>query len=115
MRILIADDESNVRFALRVLLEQRSGLCVVGEAADAQGLLAQVQATRPDLVLLDWGLPGLGADELLAALREEGSGPAVIVLGVRTGIEKAALDAGADAFVSKVDQPEQLLAAISSI
>ena len=69
MRILIADDQSKVRFALRVLLERQAALEIVGEAADAEELLAQVAADCPDLVLLGWELPGLTKIDLLAALR----------------------------------------------
>ena len=54
MRILLADDESNVRYGLRVLPEERTEFEVVGEAADANVLLAQLQAACPDLLLLPW-------------------------------------------------------------
>ena len=58
MRILLADNQSKVRFALRALLEQQPGLTIVGEAAEAGDALLQVEAVRPDLVLLDWDLRG---------------------------------------------------------
>ena len=62
MRILLADNETNVRYGLRTFLEERPGLEVVGEAADAGELLAQLQAACPDLVLLSWDLhPQRGA------------------------------------------------------
>jgi len=66
--ILIADDQPRVRHALRLLLEQEPGVNVVGEAAEAKTLLAQVAARCPDLVLLDWGLPGMAAEDLLVPL-----------------------------------------------
>ena len=118
MRILLADDQPKVRFALRVLLERQPGLKVVGEATDAEGLLAQVKATRPDLVLLDWELPGLAVSEpseqgLLMALRRVCPDTFVIALSGRLEARQAALDAGADAFVYKCDPPERLLAAIA--
>jgi len=70
MRVFIADDQPNVRSALRLLLEQDPGVSVVGEAAEAEGLLAGVRATRPDLLLSDWELPGLqAANPLLPTLR----------------------------------------------
>ena len=59
MRILLVDDQSEIRSALRLLLEQEQGMTVVGEVAKAEDLLAQVEATRPDVALLDWELPGL--------------------------------------------------------
>ena len=69
MRILIADDQPKVRFAMRVLLDRQPGLVVVGEAVHADSLLAQAAKACPDLVLLDWELPGLPVTDLLVALR----------------------------------------------
>jgi len=112
MRILLADGESNVRYGLRVLLEERPEFEVVGEAADAGDLLARVEVACPDLVLLSWGLPGLAGADLLPALRSVCNDLYVIVLSGRPEARQAILDAGANAFVSKVDPPEQLLAAI---
>jgi DNA-binding NarL/FixJ family response regulator len=112
MRILVADSQPRVRFALRVLLEQQPGLEVVGEAADSRELLVQVGSTSPDLVLLGWELPGLPAVDSLLALRQIRSDLMVIALSGRPEARQVALDAGANAFVSKSDPPERLLAAI---
>ena len=111
MDILLADNRK-VRLALRVLLEQTAGLTIVGEASDAQDLLAQTSSTRPDLVLLDWTLPGLHDNGALRILRQICPDLSVIVLSGRPEARKTALAAGANAFVSKVDPPERLLAAI---
>ncbi len=114
MRILIADGESNVRYGLRVLLEERSEFEMAGEAADAENLLAQIEAACPDLVLLSWGLPGPAGTDLLAALRSICDNLYVIVLSGRPEARQAILDAGANAFISKVESPERLLAAIAA-
>ena len=111
MDILLADDKK-VRLALRILLEQTAGLTIVGEASNAKSLLAQTSATRPDLVLLDWTLPGLHENGSLRTLRQIFPDIPVIVLSGRPEARKGALAAGANAFVSKVDPPERLLAAI---
>ena len=121
MRVLLADDQSKVRSALRLVLEQQPGIHVLGEAVDTTGLLDWVTVTCPDLVLLDWELPGLEADgpstgsgqRLLSTLRELCPCLAVIALSGRPEARRAALDAGADAFVSKGDPPERLLAAVN--
>jgi DNA-binding NarL/FixJ family response regulator len=112
MRILVADDQPRIRFALRVLLERQAGLKVVGEAVDAEDLLAQAEVTYPDVVLLGWELSGLAAVGSMSALREACPDLLVIALSGRPEARRAALDAGADAFVSKGDPPERLLAAI---
>ena len=113
MRVLLADDQSKVRSALRLVLEQQPGIQVLGEAVDTTGLLDWVKAACPNLVLLDWELPGLGVDRLLPTLRELCPGLAVIALSGRPEARQAALDAGVDAFVSKGDPPERLLAAVN--
>jgi two-component system invasion response regulator UvrY len=115
MCILLAENRSRVRFALRTLLEEQFGLRVVGELANGQDLLTQAEAICPDLVLLSWELPGLAGVELLSLLRRACPETHVIVLSGRLGAQRAALAAGADAFVSKVAPPEQLLAAISLV
>jgi len=115
MRVLLADDQPRVRFALCVLLEQQPGLKVVGEASDAQDLLAQAQVTRPDLVLLAWELPGLAAAGSLPALRRICPNLFVITLSGRPAARRAALAAGADAFVVKGDAPDELLGILAAI
>jgi DNA-binding NarL/FixJ family response regulator len=104
MRVLLADDQSKVRAALRLLLEEGPRLSVIGEAAEAEDLLGQVEATHLDLVLSDWELPGLRT--LCPRLK-------IIALSGRPEARQAALTAGADAFVSKGDPPERLLAAVN--
>ena len=114
MRILLADHRSKIRFALCALLEQQPGVEIVGEAVDAGELLTLAETVAPDLVLLDWKLWGLVADDLLSALRKVCSGVRIIALSSRPEERQAALDAGADAFVSKIDPPERLLAVIDN-
>jgi two-component system response regulator DesR len=115
MRILLADEQTRVRLALQILLSQEPGVTVVGEVAEATDLLAQIRATHPDLVLLDWGLPELATVGSLPALQTVCPDLAVIVLSGRPEARLEALAAGADNFVSKVDPPEQLLLAIQAV
>jgi DNA-binding NarL/FixJ family response regulator len=115
MRILVADSQSKVRHALCVLLKQQPGLEIVGEAASALELLTQTEKCCPDLILLHWRLRALTAFDLLPALRRVCPGLHLIVLSARQEACQAALDAGADAFVCKMDPPDRLLAAIQAI
>ncbi|UCC61643.1 MAG: response regulator transcription factor [Anaerolineae bacterium] len=112
MRVLLADDHTQIRWALRTAIREEPGLIVVGEVSEAQDLFSQAKALQPDLILLDWELPGQPADGLLSSLRALDCHPRVLVLSQRRESEKAALAAGADAFVSKADPPEQLLNAL---
>lgn len=112
MRVLLADDQAKVRSALSLLLGQEPGMDVVGETADMEHLMTQVKETRPDLILLDWELPGSTPNSLLQALRAFFPGVKVIALSGRPEARQAALAAGVDAFVSKGDPPERLLTAL---
>jgi CheY-like chemotaxis protein len=114
MRILIADPQPKVRFALRVLLERQPGLEVVGEAGDAEGLLSQTEVACPDAVLLGWELSGIPVEQVMSALRKACPELVVIALSGRLEAQRAAAALGADAFVSKSSPPEQLLAAIAA-
>jgi DNA-binding NarL/FixJ family response regulator len=113
MRILLADSQAKVRFALRVLLERQPGVEVVGEVASADELLARAAALCPDLVLLDWTVAGVVAPGLLRTLRAACPELEIVVLSSRPEAREVALAAGADAFVSKGNPPEHLLAAIT--
>jgi DNA-binding NarL/FixJ family response regulator len=112
VRVLLADDQAKVRSALELLLKQEPDMEVIGEVAEAEGLLTQVRGVRPDLVLLDWELPGLFNGNLISAMRFLCAETKVIALSGRPEVRQAAIDAGADAFVSKGDPPERLLAAL---
>ena len=120
MRVLLADDQANVRSALRLLLAQEPDLDIAGEVTETEELLVQVEATCPDLVLLDWELPGTHAtarptdagQRLILALRACCPGLKIIALSVYPEARQAALAAGVDSFVSKGDPPDQLLAAV---
>jgi len=114
MRILIADDQERVRFALRILLTQQPGLQVVGEASNGEVLLAQAGTVAADLALVDWELPRLAEAGGLPALHRSSPALQVIVLSSRPGVRQAALAVGGAAFVSKGEPPERLLTVIRS-
>jgi DNA-binding NarL/FixJ family response regulator len=114
MRVLLADDQAKVRSALRLVLEQQPDVEILGEAVDTTGLLDWVKAVEPDVILLDWELPGLPAPALLSTLHDRRSGVHVIALSGRPEARQAAQEAGADVFVSKGDPPECLIAAIAT-
>jgi DNA-binding NarL/FixJ family response regulator len=112
IRILIADDQSHSRSALRLLLKFEPGMRVVGEADDVGRALELAAATRPDVVLMDWELPDQDSAATLVGLRQAWPGAAVIALSGRPEARQEALLAQADGFVSKWDPPERLLAAV---
>jgi DNA-binding NarL/FixJ family response regulator len=113
MRILIADTQPKVRFALQVLLQRQPELEVVGEAIDAKTLREQAASACPDVVLLGWELPGMEMGHLIPSLREICPGLTIIALSGRPEAERASTEIGVDMFVSKSSPPDQLLAAIA--
>jgi DNA-binding NarL/FixJ family response regulator len=115
MRALVADDEAVVRSALRLFLEQHFGARILSEASEAGELLAGVERSCPDLLLLDWGLPRLDATETLPVMRARCPKMKIVVLNGRPESRRAALEGGADAFVSKGGSPEELLATLRSL
>jgi two-component system, OmpR family, KDP operon response regulator KdpE len=106
---LIIDDERQIRRLLRIGLESQNYL--VHEAENGQEGLAEVAFHRPDIVILDLGLPDLDGVEVLRRLREWSETP-VVVLSVRDDEEQKvrALDAGADDYVTKPFSTIELLA-----
>jgi len=114
-RILVADADPTVRSALRLVLSQAFGLHTLAEAADADDLRGAAALGAPDLVLLDWSLPGLRADADLAALRAWAPAAVVLIFSTRPDPRAAVLAAGADAFVCKADDPSLLLALLQRL
>jgi DNA-binding NarL/FixJ family response regulator len=111
VRILIADSQPKVRFALRALLEEQPELDLVGEATDSQDLLAQAESSQPDVLLVDWELKGAAPAQLLASLRAACPDAGLVVFSTRPESGRAAIEAGASAFVSKAAPPEMLILA----
>jgi two-component system KDP operon response regulator KdpE len=108
-RLLVVDDEPAIRRFLRVSLSSQG--YIVYEAESGQSALAGVTAHRPDLVILDLGLPDLDGIEVTRRIREWSPIP-IIILSVR-GQEAdkiAALDAGADDYLTKPFGTGELLA-----
>ena len=112
MRMLIADDQAKVRFAVRVALERQPGFKTVSEACDAQELIAQVKTSCPELAIVDWELPGMPIIDLIGIVHQTCCTTRVLVLNSRPETRERALAAGANAFVCMGDAPEELLSAI---
>ncbi len=115
MQIGIADPQARVRFGLRILLEQQTGWIVCGEAADDQELQALARDHKPDLLLIDWNLPGEQPACILHLLQVQFPGIIRITMSGRQELRQAALKAGADAFVCKAESAEKLLDLIRAL
>ena len=115
MRIFIADSDRELRLALQILFHQEAGMHVTGIAVRTEGLAAQVAASQPDVLLLDWHLPGGSIAEVLAELGQSVTRPQVVILSVNPETEQDAMAAGADIFVAKNAPPSRLLESLRSI
>lgn len=115
MLVYIADDQRDVRCALKCTIEAQPGLQWAGEAANAAQLLAHLRTACPDLVLLDWELSGMRASILMTQIHLYCPTVRVIALSVSPEAYDEALRAGVHGFASKGDPPERLLAAIRRI
>ena len=111
---LIIDDEVQIRRLLSIVLEAE-GYRVLEAESGRQGL-SDVALRRPDVVLLDLGLPDIDGMDLLKRLREWSRVP-VLILSVRGGPEDkvAALDSGADDYVTKPFDSGELLARLRAV
>jgi two-component system KDP operon response regulator KdpE len=111
LKVLVVDDEPQIRLLLRATLGRAGYL--VAEASNAREALNAKAIDKPDLILLDLGLPDRDGLELVAALRGEPRS-ALIVVSARDQTEQkvAALDLGADDYVTKPFDTEELLARV---
>lgn len=114
-RILIVDDESSIRHALRVTLGAMG--FAVGEAGTGEEALALIARSRYDAVLLDMNMPGMGGMRACAAIRGAAPHTAIVMLTVRDDAEDKidALDAGADDYVTKPFHMRELAARVRAV
>jgi two-component system invasion response regulator UvrY len=115
MRILIVDDHAIVRDGLTRLLAT-DGEHEVKPAASGREALITARSFRPDLVILDLNLPGLGGLELLRRLVQVGAGRILILsMHAEPLYARRALEAGAHGYVSKNAAPDELLTAVRRV
>jgi DNA-binding NarL/FixJ family response regulator len=113
MKVLLVDDHSVVRSGLRALLTSAADFDVL-EAADGREAMVRLRQNRPDLVLLDLNLPGVGGLELLRRMLLEDKRARILVLSMHTEplYVARAMQAGAHGYLSKHASAEELLTAV---
>jgi DNA-binding NarL/FixJ family response regulator len=102
-RIIVADDHPILRKGLRDMIEEDPSLCVVAEAGDGDAALAQIEAHRPDVVVLDIDMPKRDGLAVLREMRMRGLTTSVIVLSLHAGVQLLieAIDLGAAGYILK--------------
>ena len=117
MRILLADDQVWLRAALRLLFEHKTNFKVVGEAGSVQPLPMLVTRLRPDLLFLDWQLPGFDTNSarqrIITLLRTRQPNLSIIAL-TNDDQNQNCLRLGANALINRAEAPlpERIMATV---
>jgi DNA-binding NarL/FixJ family response regulator len=116
IRILIADDHELVRMGIRAVLSQEPDLVVCGEAINGSQALAQAHELKPDIMILDVGLPEMNGVEVTRRVRSTMS-TAVLIVTMHDSdqVVQAAMEAGASGYLLKSDVGRALPAALRAI
>jgi len=117
LKILVADDHELMRRGVRSLLEAEAGWKVVGEANNGQELLKKAQELKPDIVVLDIGMPLLNGLEASRRLKKVLPEVKILILSMHDSeqMARAVLEAGARGYVTKADTARDLVLAIEAL
>ncbi len=116
LKLLLVDDHAVVRTGLRMLLEEQGDMTIVGEAGTAREAIEAATRLKPDLVLMDIGLPDMSGIDAARELKRQQPDIAIVALTIHEDAEYffKMLDAGATGYVPKRAAPEELLSAIDA-
>ncbi|TDB05686.1 response regulator [Halomonas marinisediminis] len=117
IKVLIADDHHLIRTSLAHLLNTERDLRVIGEAASGEEAIAQARRLKPDVVLMDIRMPGIGGLEATRKITRALPDTRVLVLTawLEDSFAQRLLDAGARGLVSKGSQHEEMVGAIREV
>ncbi|MGJ4896006.1 MULTISPECIES: response regulator transcription factor [unclassified Bradyrhizobium] len=115
--ILLVDDHAVVREGYRSMLQKQPGLRVVAEAADGAEAYRLFKEVRPDLVIMDLTMPGVGGIEGIRRIRQWDRGARILVFTMHenAGFAVQAIRAGARGYVTKSSPPETLVRAVMDV
>src|SRR5437879_13863734 len=116
VRILVADDHQVVRTGLRALLESRTGWQVCAEAANGHEAVEKAGQLKPDVAVLDIGMPLLNGVEATRQIRKLSPHTEGLILTMRDSevVVQAGLEAGATGYIVKDDSDSNLVAGVDS-
>ena len=113
-RLLLVDDHAVVRSGLKMLFENEQDMEIVGEADTASGALTEARIVKPDVILMDIGLPDMSGIDATREIKKHLPEVAIVALTIHEDEEYffKMLEAGASGYVPKRAAPEELLTAI---
>jgi len=117
IRVMLVDDHDLIRYGLRRLLEDQSGIEVVDEASSGEQALEKVRTAKPDVVLMDINMPGIGGFEATSRMCQTHPESRVIVLTVHSEgpLPKRILEAGAVGYLTKGCPVDEMVEAIQKV
>src|SRR5215471_6825814 len=117
LRLLVADDHEIVRKGLRSLIEAQPGWQVVAEASDGREAVEKAREIKPDVTVLDLGMPTLNGLEATRQMLKNDSQAKVLILTMHESdpLIRDVLDAGARGYVLKTDASRDLVTAVSAV
>lgn len=115
IKVLVVDDQPRSRQSLKALLVTWPALGDIREAENGIEALRLAKEFEPDIVLVDVRMPGLGGLQTTLKIKECWPEMGVVVLSMYSDYEPSALAAGADAFITKGEQPEVLLRILEAV
>jgi two-component system, NarL family, invasion response regulator UvrY len=117
IRVMLADDHAVVRAGYRFLLENVQDIEVVAEASSGEDALAQFADVKPDVLVIDLTMPGIGGMEAIRQLRRSQPDARILVFSMHenAALVEHALQEGAAGYISKNSPPDTLVAAVRRI
>ncbi len=117
IRIVLAEDHTIVRKGLRLLVEQQSGIEVIAEAADGREAVAAAEKFKPDVVVMDFSMPGLNGLEASRQIKQRAPNTKILILSRHGNKEyiKSILSAGASGYLIKKSAADELIQAIQTV
>jgi DNA-binding NarL/FixJ family response regulator len=108
--VLLVDDNPEFLKSAADLLSLQPEYCVVGQAMSGEDALVQIESLSPQLVIIDWAMPVLSGLQTTRLIKARENAPRVVIITLYDQMQyrSAALAAGADGFISKVDWMTQL-------
>ena len=117
IKLLVVDDHAVVRLGIEQALKSQTGIHIIGTVADGEAAITFAKTNKPDVVLLDYSMPGMDGLQTMHGLHEIDADIKVIIFSESTGKRHArdAIDAGAYGYLSKSNDPDEIATAIYAV